>query len=95
MEYRYVMFERGSEPQIYKVPLNKTARLVNEYPDRKVTLFETLNEATAAALACMDRTQADAKPEVALFQTGPSPESEALRKRFSELTEDRVETFFS
>ncbi len=94
MEYRYVMFETGSEPEIYKVPLNRTARLVNEYPDRKLEVFETLKDATAAALACIERAEASSRSRSSLFSTGPSPEIEALRSRFAGLTEDRVETFF-
>ena len=94
MEYRYVMFETGSEPEIYKVPLNRTARLVNEYPDRKLEVFETLKDATAAALAYIERAEASSRSGSSLFSTGPSPEIEALRSKLSGLTEDRVETFF-
>ncbi len=94
MEYRYVMFETGSEPVIYKVPLNRTARLVNEYPDRKLEIFETLKDATAAALAYIERTEASSRSGTSLFSTGPSPKIEALRSRLAGLTEDRVETYF-
>ncbi len=93
MEHRFVLFETGSEPEIYKVPLNMTARLVNQYPDRKVAVFETLKDATMAALALVERAEAQSRSRVSIFATQPSPESEALRRRFSELTADRVETF--
>jgi hypothetical protein len=93
MEHRFVLFETGHQPEIYKVPLNRTARLVNQYPDRKVAVFETLKEATAAALAVIGRAEAQARSRISVFATQASPESEALRRRFSELTEDRVETF--
>ncbi len=93
MEQRFVLFETESQPEIYKVPLNRTARLVNQYPDRKVAVFETLKEATAAALAVIERAEAQSRSRISVFATEPLPESEALRRRFSELTEDRVETF--
>lgn len=93
MEYRFVLFETGSQPEIYKVPLNRTARLVNEYPNRKVEMFENLQEATAAALALVERAETRSRARIAMFSDRPSPEAEALRRKFSELTEDRIETF--
>ncbi len=95
MEHRFVMFESGSQPEIYKVPLNRTARLVNEYPDRNVEIFETLKDARKAALALVERAEANSRSKISMFSAGgPLPESEALRKRLSQLTEDSVETFF-
>ena len=93
MEHRFVLFETESEPEIYKVPLRMTARLVNDYPDRKVTVFETLKDATMAALAVIERAEAQARSRISVFATEASPEAAALRRRFSDLTEDRVETF--
>ena len=55
MEQRFVVFDDGSGPRIYKIPINRTARLVNEFPDRKVQVLETLNAAKEAALAIVDR----------------------------------------
>ncbi len=93
MEYRFVLLETGPRPEIFKVQLNMTARLINQYPDRKVAIFETLREATMAALALIARAEAQSRSGTSTFATGQSPEIAALRRRFSELTEDRVETF--
>ncbi len=93
MEQRYVLIETGAEPKIYQVPLIITARLINQYPDRKVTVFETLREATMAALASIERAESQSRSGVTVVAAQPSPGSEALRRRFLELTEDRVETF--
>ena len=93
MEYRFVLLETGPRPEIFKVQLNMTARLINQYPDRKVAIFETLKDATMAALASIERAEARSRSGVSVFATEASPEIVALRKRFSELTEDRVETF--
>ncbi len=91
MEHRFVMFGTGSQPLIYKVPINRTARLVNKY--RHVGVFATLKDAREAALAFIERVEANSRSKFSLFWTEPSPESEALRRRLWELTEDRVETF--
>ncbi len=93
MEHRFVMFGSGSQPLIYKVPLNRTARLVNEYPNRNVGVFATLKDAREAALAFIEQVEANSKSKVSLFSTEPSPDSAALRRRLWELTEDRVKTF--
>ena len=39
------MFAEGAKPKIYKLPVNQTARLINEIPGKKVEVFETLNDA--------------------------------------------------
>ena len=93
MIQRYVVFETGPEPEIYKVPLNRTAQLLNQYADRNGTVFETLQEATAAALAMIARAEEQSRSQISVFSTGPLPEREALRQRISDLTEDRVQTF--
>ena len=93
MEYRFVLLETGPRPEIFKIQLNMTARLINQYPDRKVAIFETLREATMAALALIARAEAQSRSGTSSFATGQSPEIVALRQSFLELTEDRVETF--
>ncbi len=93
MDYRFVLLETGPRPEIFKVQLNMTARLINQYPDRKVAIFETLREATMAALASIARAEAESRSGTSNFATGQSPETAALRQSFLELTEDRVETF--
>ncbi len=92
MEYRFVLLETGPRPEIFKVQLNMTARLVNQYPDRRVAIFETLKDATMAALALIARAEVQSRTGTLTFATGHAPEITALRRRFSELTEDRIET---
>ena len=58
-----------------------------------VEVFATLKEAREAALAFIERVDANSRSKVSLFSTGPSSESEAQRRSLWELTEDRVETF--
>jgi hypothetical protein len=93
MERRFAVLDEGAKPRIYKVPVNQTARLINEFPFRKVEIFESLNEAKEAALAIADRARANGKPKISLFDTRRTAEDDELRKALSELTEDRVETY--
>ena len=88
------MFAEGAKPKIYKLPVNQTARLINEIPGKKVEVFETLNDAKEAALAIVSRAEASAKPSVAVFSKPATPQNEELRKALSELTEDRVEPYY-
>ncbi len=93
MEQRFVVLAERAKPRIYKLPVNQTARLINEIPGRKVEVFETLNDAREAALALVERAQPDAKPSIAMFSTRPNSENEELLKTLSELTEDCVERY--
>ena len=94
MEQRFVVFDDGSGPRIYKIPVNRTARLVNEFPDRKVQVFEILNAAKEAALAIVDHAETIEKPSFTSFAPAPTARNEESRKALSELTEDRVETYY-
>ncbi len=94
MVQRFVVFDDGSGPRIYKIPINRTARLVNEFPDRGVEVFETLNAAKEAALAIVGRAETNAKPSFMNFAPAPAARNEEARKSLSELTEDRVETYY-
>ncbi len=94
MEQRFVVFDDGSGPRIYKIPINRTARLVNQIPDRQVEVFETLNAAKEAALAIVDHAETNEKPSITSFVPAPTARNEELRKALSELTEDRVETYY-
>ncbi len=78
MEQRFVVFDGGFELRIYKAPLNRTARLINEFPNRKPVVYENLKDAKDAALAIINQL---------------APQNWQLRKTISELTEDRVETY--
>ena len=94
MEQRFVVFDDGSGPRIYRIPVNRTARLVNELRDRKVQVFETLNGAKEAALAIAGRAETDAKPSFTSFVPAPPAGNQESRKALSELTEERVETYY-
>ncbi len=93
MEQRFAVFTEGAKPKIYKLPVNQTARLINEIPGKKVEVFETLNDAKEAALAIVSRAEASAKPSIAMFSKPATPQNEELRKALSELTEGRVKRY--
>ncbi len=84
MEQHFALLTEGHKPKIYKFPVSQTARLINEFPDRKVEVFETLDNARKAALTISER---------ALFASKPAPEDEELLKTLSERTEDRIERY--
>ena len=99
MEQRFAALGEGAHTRIYKLPVNRIARLINEFPLRKVEIFETLNGAKNAALAIASRVQAKGNPKISMFATRPTPQrptpqNEELRKTLSKLTEDRVETYY-
>ncbi len=94
MDQRFVVFDDGSGPRIYTIPVHRTARLVNEFPDRKVQVFETLNAAKEAALAIVDHAETNTKPSFTSFAPAPTARNEESRKALAALTEDRVETYY-
>jgi len=83
MEQRFAVLAEGEKPKIYKVPINKTARIINEFPFQRVEVFEDLNDARAALWAI-------AKSCGNL----PTSQTEELRDTLLQLTEDRVESYF-
>jgi len=92
VEYRYVIFEEWLGPKIFKILSHQTARLRNEYVDRKPQIFETLSEAKKAALAIIER---DVTHVMRLGDfSGTSAEQKLNRRReITDLTEDKVELF--
>ncbi len=84
MEQRFALFSDGHTPKIYKLPVNQTARLINEFPGRKVEVFETLDSARKAALATIMS---------ALNASKPAPDDKGILKTLLELTEDRIEKY--
>ena len=94
MEHRFAVLDEGTKPRIFKVPVNQTARLVNEFPGGEVEIFEALNDAKEAALAIIVRLEAVARPSIASFANQPRPENEAFRRSLSALTEDSVERYY-
>ncbi len=93
MEQRFAIFTDEPKPKIYKVPVNQTARLVNQIPGRKVEVFETLNGAREAALARIKLARENTKSGITMFAPEINREDEALLQTLSELTEDRVERY--
>ncbi len=72
MEQRFVVFDGGSELRIYKAPLNQTARLINEFPNRKPTAYENRKDAKEAALAIInhDRTYRGSRRNILISTEG-------------------------
>ena len=83
MAYRFFIIVRGSDPTIYKVPVCQTARLINEYPNQKFQIYESLPDAEQAALKIASR----------FTQLPAQPANENARTATSKLTEDGVERF--
>jgi hypothetical protein len=91
MEQRFALLAEGATPKIYKLPINQTARLINEVPGRRVEVFETLNDAREAALTLVESAEANARPSISILSNGSDSKNEELLKTLSELTEGRVE----
>ena len=83
MGQRFAVLAGGENPKIYKVPYKKVARFINEFPFQHVEIFETLNDAKVEAWAIAEK-----------FEMRPPSQNEELRNTLSQLTEDRVETYF-
>jgi hypothetical protein len=93
MEQRFALVAEGATPKIYKLPINQTARLINEVPGRRVEVFETLNDAREAALNLVERAKANARPSISILSNGLDSDNEKMLKTLSELTEGRVERY--
>ena len=93
MEYRFFIIAKGSDSKIYKVPVCQTARLINEFPSQKFTIYEGLKDAKQAALVIANRAPAKLKFGIVQRPGQPANQNEVLRPATLELTEDRVETF--
>jgi len=94
MEQRFALLSEGATPKIYKLPINQTARLINEVSGRSVEVFETLNDAREAALTLVESAKANARPNISILPNGSDSENEKLLKALSELTEGRVERYY-
>ncbi len=94
MEQRFAVLAEGATPKIYKLPINQTARLINEVPGRKVEVFETLSDAREATLTLVESVKANARPGISILSNGPDSDCEELLKTLSELTEGRVERYY-
>jgi hypothetical protein len=76
MEQRFAVLAEGATPKIYKLPINQTARLINEVPGRKVEVFKTLNDAREAALTLVESTKANARLSISILSNGPDSDNE-------------------
>ncbi len=92
MERRFAVLAERATPKIYKLPINQTARLINEVPGRKVEVFETLNDAREAALTLVESAKVNARSGFSIFSNGS--DYEELLKTLSELTEGRIERYY-
>ncbi len=90
MDQRYVLFEEFVGPRIYKIPINQTARVINDYPDCKVEIFETLAAAKGAALTIVERAWQGPKRSLMDFTGRSKPQNVELRRTISELNEHTV-----
>ncbi len=84
MEQRFAVLAEGEKPKIYKVPFNRTARIINEFPFQHVEVFETLSAAKLAAWTLAESLEMRLQSQ-----------NEEFRNTLAQLTEDRVETYFS
>ena len=83
MKQRFAVLVDGERPKIYKVPFNKTARIINELPFQYVEFFENLKDAKVATWALAENCE-----------SLPTSLIEELQNKLFQLTEDRVETYF-
>ncbi len=83
MEQRFAVLAEGEKPKIYKVPFNRTARIINEFPFQHVEVFETLSAAKLAAWTLAESLEMRLQSQ-----------NEELRSTLAQLTEDRVEIYF-
>ena len=94
MEQRFAVLAEGATPKIYKVPVNKTARLINEFPFQHVEIFKTLNDANIAALGFARNAQPNQNSKISISDPRPQTQIEELRNALSQLTENHVETYY-
>jgi hypothetical protein len=83
MEQRFAVLAEEEKPKIYKVPFNRTARIINEFPFQHVEVFETLGAAKLAAWTLAESLEMRLQSQ-----------NEELRNTLAQLTEDRVETYY-
>ncbi len=83
MEQRFAVLAEGEKPKIYKVPFNRTARIINEFPFQHVEVFETLSAAKIGAWTLAESLEMRLQSQ-----------NEELRSTLAQLTEDRVEAYF-
>lgn len=93
MEYRYAVFVGWAGPEIFKLPIQQTARFRLEYSDRNPRIFYTLRAAKAEALSIVEHDATNASRTLSFFATASVQDHLDQRRKIAELTEDTVERF--
>ncbi len=94
MNTRFVVVDHGLDTSVYKIPSNQTARLKNEFGNEGLEVFDSFEDAKAAALLIVNRHDEASKQGPQRFSFQSDPEIDSLKSELSGLTEDRVKTFF-
>lgn len=95
MTTRFVVVDHGLDTSIYKIHANQTARLRNEFGNEGIELFDDLEQAKQAALAILGRhEEASKEGGRRSFSFQSDNRFDSLKTAVSNLTEDRVVTFF-
>ena len=55
MNTRFVVVDHGLDTSVYKIPANQTARLKNEFGNEGLEVFDSFEDAKAAALLVVNR----------------------------------------
>ena len=94
MDTRFVVVDQGLDSGVYKMPTNQTARLINEFGNENMEIFDTLEDAKHAVLQIVNRCEEASKRSHRDFSFRANPAVESRKAQISDLTEDQVETFF-
>ena len=94
MTTRFVVVDHGLDTGVYKIAAHQTARLLNEFGKENIEIFDTLEAAREAALLIICRYDETQNQSQWRFSFRANPQVESVKKEISELTADRVETFF-
>lgn len=94
MNTRFVVVDHGLNTSVYKICANQTARLNNEFGNEGLDVFDTFEDAKAAAILIFNRYDEESKQGPRRFSFQSDPQIDSLKSELSGLTEDRVPTFF-
>ncbi|HEX9770811.1 MAG TPA: hypothetical protein VGA50_16690 [Kiloniellales bacterium] len=94
MSTRFVVVDQGLNTGVYRIHTHQTARLLNEFGNENIEIFDSFEDAREAALLIIGRCDEAWKQSQWRFAFRSDPQIERLKREFSELTADGVETFF-
>ena len=94
MNTRFVVVDHGLDTSVYKFHANQTARLKNEFGNEGLEVFDSFEDAKAAALLIVNRHDEASRQSHKQFSFQSDPQIDKLKLALSGLTEDRVESFF-